>query len=71
MAYLEIDEDTKAEGAIRLRSLKVSASKTPTAPSENPVYNSMPSHEYIALEIAAERDSLGDHCKKVKSMNQY
>lgn len=54
-----------AEGAIRQRSLKLSASKTPIAPSKNPAKTSRPSHEYIALDMAAERESLGDHCNNL------
>lgn len=59
-AYLA--DDIYADGAIRHRRFKLSESKIPTAPSQNPVKIDIPSHEYIALEIAEESESLGYHC---------
>lgn len=60
--YLAIDDDIYADGAIRHRRFKLSESKIPTAPSQNPVKINSPSHEYIALEMAEESESLGYHC---------
>jgi hypothetical protein len=48
------------------RGRKLSASKTPTEPSTKPAYTSWLSHEYVAFEIEAEKESRGTHCQGQK-----
>lgn len=68
-AYLRAADGMQAEGAIRHLSLKLSASKTPTAPSQNAAFTSNPSQEYIALEMGAASVSFGYHYNKLNTQN--
>jgi hypothetical protein len=53
------------------RGRKLSASKTPTEPSMKPAYTSWLSHEYVAFEIEAEKESRGTHCKCKNGLCKY
>jgi hypothetical protein len=57
MIYLLTPGPKKTDGANLHRGCKVSASKTPTAPSQKLAYTNWLSQEYVALEIDAGKVS--------------